>query len=69
MTGVAWIIIVQLIVLWRPLTRAIAAVRANPGGDIHLIAPHVPGGSLVLLVPPFALAALWWWMRRSRPAV
>ena len=67
LTSVAWIIVVQLIVLWRPLLQTIDAARANPGGDIHIIAPHVPGGSLILLGPPLA-AALWWWLRRSRPA-
>lgn len=69
LTGVAWIIVVQLIVLWRPLMVTIAAARANPGGDVQIIVPHVPGGVLILWGPPLALAALWWWMRRSRPVV
>ena len=68
-TALAWIISVQLIILWRPILAALAAVRANPGGDFVIAAPHVPGGSLILLGPPLVLAALWWWARRSRPAV
>ena len=68
-TALAWIVGVQLVVLWRPFLAAIADVRANPASDFVIVAPHVPGGSLILLGPPLVLAALWWWARRSRPAV
>ena len=64
--GIAWIIAVQLIVLWRPLMSAIAAQRTNPTEDFYFIAPRVPGGPLVLLAPPLLLAGLWWWARRRR---
>jgi hypothetical protein len=68
-TGLAWIIGIQLLFLWRPLMLAIAAYRAHPSADYYIIAPHRPGGPLLVIGPPFVLCALWWWARRSRPAV
>jgi hypothetical protein len=68
LTGVAWIFTVQLIILWHDLVRTIALVRANPGADVHLVGPHVPGGSLVLIGPPLILGGVWWWLRRPRPS-
>jgi hypothetical protein len=69
LTALAWVIGVQLVILWRPLAAAIAAARANPAGDFTIAAPHVRGGSLILLGPPLVLAVVWLWARRSRPAV
>ena len=68
-TGLAWIIGIQLLFLWRPLMLAIAAYRAHPSDEYYVMTPHPPGGALLVIGPPLVLGVLWWWARRSRPAV
>jgi hypothetical protein len=69
--------IVGLSFLWVLLLVAASVARvcqvfrevrnANPAGDWY-VAVHFPGIGLLLLGPPLAVTAVWWWLRRSRPA-